>query len=269
MSLVTKQELFDYIDELESSQEPLVLNIRSWVEKWIKNYCKRDFELTDYNEWYNGTGSKYLFLKQYPLVTLDRVSVAKVDVITVENDEALNQASISVTETGLRLVKDSLADTSITFSDSTNLSAIVTAINAKGDGWSASLVNSDYGTIPSSELCPVYGRSVQTKCYLQVPDEGISDFHLYPDEGYIVYPSKFPSGIKNVRVDYRAGYESIPEDLKLAVLVSIKHVFQRKIEETFGVQSFRTGELSATLISDLVPKEAKEVFNYYRKRMIL
>lgn len=247
----------------------IVSKIHNAIEAWLKRECRRDFESATYKEVYDGNGIDTLFLKQRPITAITRVAIGRRDVIGIKNTNSYSTASVSVNTTGLILTKDDVSNSDITFASYTTMSAIVTAINALGSGWEAELSNSDYGNFASTNLRPVYGLNCidDSSSYLYMPDLALNSFEAYIEEGYLYNSGLWTKGVKNIFVDYVAGYssENMPDDIKMAVCILVKHLYQKQVEETFGLTNFSMGGLSATFDSIGIPIEAKRIINSYKE----
>jgi len=250
----------------------IVLELRDAVERYVQRICGRTFESTAYAlEEYDGKGYEIINLRNYPIISLDRVALGKLDIISVKNSgQYEHTASVSVTATGLRLVYDGVADVSVTWAANTTLSAVVAAVNALGSGWTAQMSVTGYDSRRSSDLIKCFGRSCSEGrwVYLQIPQEAEWDVEVYADWGQIRRIGGFPRGSKNVLVDYTAGYSAadMPEDLALAVKVLTKHIWVRRDEENWGTSSYSSGELSGTFEREPLPKEVKDILDRYRRR---
>ncbi len=79
------------IDVTDNSDDDVINAILAPADKWIKEYCQRDFELTSYtSELYDGQGHQNLFLKHYPVIEvtgleIDGEAIDLDDLITYEN----------------------------------------------------------------------------------------------------------------------------------------------------------------------------------------
>ncbi len=128
----------------DASQDGLLTALITAASDAIQKYCRRDFVQTAYDELYSGNGQRQLLLRQYPLVSVQSVRYRPVTVLKVTNTDSTNvQAHVSVTSTGITLVRVKngvkSTDTSVTFAGNVTLSAVATAINALGNGWSANM----------------------------------------------------------------------------------------------------------------------------------
>ena len=275
-----------------SDPTAIVSTIKNSVEAWLQNvYCRRNFESTAYKEYYDGRGSsnyndgfvnnsgigsyygldntnKVIVLDNYPIISLNRLSVGTESVIKVTNTNTGAHASVSCSSTTVTLWKDGTTNT-LSLATYTTMTTLVDAINLLS-GWSAGLMSSTYGSYPSTILSEKMGMSCINNywVYLEMPDEGWSGFEVYPTEGKIYSSSGFPYGHKNVFVDYTAGYEVVPEDLKLAVMILVKYIYQRRNEESFGVSSYSIAGISQTF-SGTVPDQVKNIVDSKYRRYIL
>jgi len=154
------------------------------------------------------------------------------------------------------------------------LTLMADAITALGKGWSGEVVHSDYTSHKSTELLPRYGAYCGAVggtqyAYLEIPEEPLTEFEVYSDEGYIYYSGGFTKGHNNVIVDYTGGYSSsdMPDDLKLAVKVLVKFFYQKRNDSSFGVDSYDLGGVRAKYRGDF-PEEAVRILNLYRRPII-
>lgn len=253
----------------------IVTEIRDGAEAWIKKHCRRTFESTAYTlRRYDGTGGQYLFLREFPLIYVDRVAVNTLNVIKIRNTTAGASAGVSVLTTGLRLVLNGALDaTDVTFATNATLTALVTQINTIGGGWEAAMMNSDYNSYASAQhLLERFGAGAidSNWIYLDIPDEGIDDFDVYEDEGTLYRYSGWSKGHNNVFVSFTAGYSStdMPEDIKIAARILMKYLYDKREEGSFGAGMYKLGDLSTTFEKDVMPKEASDILNNYRRRMV-
>jgi len=276
--LVALTELVDFMGDDSLTTNSIFTALHSEVEGVVKSYCNRAFESASYiMERYDGDGGRYLFLKQYPVTALDRLAIGTQDIIRIKNTNVYTTASVSVTSTGLRLVKDRTATTTVLFSSSTTMSAVVTAVNAIS-GWSAELLSSLYSSWKSNELITMYGRNVidNNYVYLSTPYDAEDNFDLDLATGRIYKASGFAWGISNIFVDYTAGYATIPDDLQHAVKIFIKTVWDKKTSETWNLRRYTIGDITyefgaggrSSQQSISMPIEVLSILSQYRKRLV-
>jgi len=250
-----------------SDPTDIVTTINNGVDSFVKGYCDRDFESTSYKEYQNGRDKQNLFLKQYPIISVSRLSIGRNSGLKVNNSASSTYATVSVTSTGVVLNKDGTT-TTLLFADYATLTLMAAAI-ANETNWSASVVNSSYASYASTELIEAMGlESLGTSwAYLDIPDEPESDFEVYADEGYLYKGGGFARGHRNIRVDYTAGYSSdnMPDDLKLATKILVKFIYQKREEEVFGRKQYGLGSVRATLEAEM-PGEVRLVLDKYSKK---
>lgn len=243
------------------------------VESFANSYCRRAFDSASYTrEKYDGTGTRYLFLKNYPITALARITIGTANAIRIRNTSTYTKASVSVASTGLVLSKDGSTDSTLLFATYTTMTLLVAAINAIGSGWYAELEDSSYASFASSELIEKFGLSCidSNDIDLKIPYEGAEyNFDVIANEGRIIFNRDLPTNSQCIFVDYTAGYSSstIPDDLTLAIKVFVRNLYQKHNEETFGVNNFSLGDSSATL-ERVMPSEVRVILNRYKRRLV-
>ncbi len=255
--------------ELEdvSVEDNNLLSIRDAVEAWVQDtYCSRTFSSTSYKERYDGTGTKRLMLDQWPIISINQLSQGNERVIRVTNTTTFGGASVSVSSTTMTLWLNGTTS-SITLADYATLTLLVAQINTLGSGWTATIESSIYASWPSNTLISKMGMQCINSnfAYLEVPDEGEEDFEVYEKQGVIYLGSGFSVGSNNFYIDYTAGYATIPEDLKLAIKIIVKYVWQRRDEESFGMKKYSIDGMTVDF-EDEIPSQAKMILdNKYRR----
>jgi hypothetical protein len=230
----------------------------------ITRYCKRQFVQQTYDELYNGRGERALVLRNYPLISVESVRYRPVTVLKITNTLAnTTQARVSVTKTGLKLVRVtsgvSTTDTSITFAGNVTLLALGAGVTGLGSGWSSS--GQGYDQWPSGDLYSPNGISgtndqgVQGQGALQCVAGSFAELkmHTYELQGWqpntrqgwllraipytdpeLLHPEDliWPVGVNNFRIQYTAGYATIPEDIQEACAQLVAYHFRLGPRET-------------------------------------
>ncbi len=232
------------------------------VDSFVKGYCDRDFESTSYKEYQNGKDRQNLFLKQYPIISISRLSIGRINGLKVNNSANSTYATVSVTSTGVILNKDGTT-TELLFSAYATLTLMAAAISNETN-WTASVLNTTYASYASTELIKVMGQQClnTSYAYLDIPEEPEDEFEVYDEEGYIFKWGGFPRGHRNLRIDYTAGYSSddMPDKLKMACLILVKFLYQKREEEIFGRKQYSIGSVRATLEAGM-PSEVRLVLD--------
>lgn len=205
----------------------------SAASRAVQRYCRRDFAQAAYDELYNGNGDRRLYLRQYPVISVQSVRYRPVTVLKVINTLANTpQARVSVTSTGLSLVTITSGvgtTTALSFGTYPTLAALGTAINALGSGWSAQ--GQGYDAWPSADLRYPQGGLTAAGQFaeLKMHTYELQGFQIDERRGWLLraipytdpellHPEDlvWPVGINNFRVQYTAGYAAIPDDVQEA-----------------------------------------------------
>jgi hypothetical protein len=253
-------------DDEAGDPTAIIETIRDSVEAWVQRYCRRNFESQSYSEKYSGR--KVLNLKQYPIISISKVSTSVIEVLRICNTAKYSSATVSVSSTGLTLTKDGTANNTVEFATYGTMTKVVDAVNDIGNGWSAVLQSSLYANYKSTELLERYGTNCLDSAwvYLEMPDDGVSDYITWADEGQL----QFSSTPSTVYVNYNAGYSSddMPEDLKLAIKIIVKSIYDKRDQELFGLTSYNIGGVSAGLSIESVPVEALSILSTYSRVLL-
>lgn len=261
-----------------------VARVQGEIEAFAKTYCGRGFELTTYSDviLHNGTAS--LWLKDFPVTAIYRLAVGERGVMTVSNSIKYASAVVNVSTTGIILTLNGTDySTNLSFATSTTLTTMVAAINAAGNGWSAAVL-ADYGSMPSTELLPRFGADAidTTILTLYAPDKGLTIHEVDTATGEVtIEPSSFfrdpaiqsgayisgrypdTGSLSKIYAKYKAGYATMPEDLKLAILTLIAFLYNRVKDMRIGVESCSIEGWSAKFQE--LPGEAMIILNGYKK----
>jgi hypothetical protein len=244
----------------QSANERTIDALIGAVSDAICKWCRRDFFPRSYDELYNGDGERRLLLREYPLISVESVRYRPVTVLKViNNDQATNQqARVTVTKDGLTLVRVASGvrsvDTSVTWVSYPTLSAVASAVTALGHGWVGQIVGDagaqygDYGLWPSSDLFvpQSYGQGSTSQGALTARGQNAElKLHTYELQGYqwdprgwllraipytdpeLLHPEDlvWPVGINNFRVQYTAGYPTVPEAVQEACAEWVAELF--------------------------------------------
>jgi len=295
MRLVTNDELYAFLGEIPTTD--LYANIRDSVEEWVRSFCNRTFGSTSYKERYDGTGSSKLVLRQYPVVSVERLSLWSVPAIRIRCSGSTTHAVVSVTSTGLVLRKDGVSNTTVLFATYTTLAAVVTAVNAIS-GWEANIQDPAFSTYLSTELIERMGLFCKGTnwAYLEVPDDAEADFDVDSERGIIILyrwggglssrfygvnvsgyhgiysgtaldeltGAVFPRGTRNVFVDYTAGYAIVPKDLLLAIKIMCKTIIQKNDQDSFNLASYSVGDVSMSFKQNEFPETVVDILGRYK-----
>ena len=236
-----------HIPTSQDADEPTVSTLITSASQAVRRYCRRDFVQQTYDELYNGMGDRRLILRQYPIVSVQSVRYRPVVVLKIQNTLANTPiARVTVTSTGLTLTRTTsgvaTTDGTPTFASNVTIVALQNAVNALGNGWSA--VGAGYDQWPSADLYVPNGIAgaagplpASVGALTAAGQFAELRMHTYELAGYqtdqrrgwllraipytdpeLLHPEDliWPVGINNFRVQYTAGYATIPEDVQEA-----------------------------------------------------
>ena len=252
----------------DGSQDTLLAALITALSDAVEKFCRRDFTSKGYDELYSGTGDRRLLLREYPIQSVQSVRYRLVTVLKITNtDQATNQqARVSVTSTGLTLIRTAsgvvTVVTSVTFAGNPTIQGMAVAVNALGNGWQAQIVGDpggsggpgDYGLWPSADLYvkPSYVDGTTSQGALSA--RGIFAelrLHTYELSGWqfdprgwllraipytdpeLLHPEDliWPVGLNNFRVQYTAGYTTIPEAVQEATSEWVAEAYYQTLRD--------------------------------------
>jgi hypothetical protein len=259
--LITRARAYQNLQGV-TGVDSLIDTLVTAVSDAVEKYCRRDFNSKSYDELYSGDGDRRLMLRQYPLQSVKSVRYRPVTVLKVINNDTVTnqQARAQVTSTGLTLTRVASGVTTtnnLTFAGNVTLQAMATAIIAVGSGWSAQVVGDtggDYGLWPSADLfvAPSYGDGTQSQGALTARGQFAElKLHTYELAGYqwdprgwllraipytdpeLLHPEDlvWPVGINNFRVQYTAGFSTIPEAVQEACAEWVAHLYFQTLRD--------------------------------------
>jgi hypothetical protein len=286
----------------DNSQDALLGVLIAAYSDAVQKWCRRDFSLRTYDELYNGNGDRRLLLRAYPVSSVLSVRYRPVTVLKIINtDQATNQrAYVQVTATGLILVRVAsgvtvtVSDTTLSYATYPTLNALGAAITALGAGWQGQVVGittGDYGLFPSADLwvTPSYGDAVQSQGGLTCRGAYAElKMHTYELQGYqwdprgwllraipytdpeLLHPEDlvWPVGINNFRVQYTAGYATIPEAVQEATAIWVAEAYNLSLRDPGLASQAIPGQVSQTWIPpdpQNPPARARRLLQSYRR----
>lgn len=319
---------------LSPVQNTAVTQLIPAASRLIRKHCNRYFNRTIFDGLYTvESPSKFILTREYPLNAVLRVSTTPTVVLSVNNtDTTTNQrayvalvqdpagvadvADLPAPTTGVKLVRihsGIAAATTINFkgtgnvldppelqNDHKTVESVVTAINALGAGWVAS-VTDGYALWPTvdpeyANLCyfhPLQGSvpalGLQSNglvmhvddIYVQVradtgdiclaPSNANDPFNSLKFGGYLSTDMDSVSdfgGYQGLRVIYDAGMDTVFEDVQQAVVDTVAYwlnlagLDQTITEETVGAYSYKLSQ--DNLLRYGLPASATSKLSYYR-----
>jgi hypothetical protein len=220
-----------------TDDDTLITELINGVSAEIERVTGIQFKARNRREWYTGNHQKRLTLNYYPVLNLTRLSYGWATAMTVSYSGSAIRAEVGVSPTGVRLnsvaTSGTVATSDLLFTDYPTVSLMATAIGAVS-GWTASVTTN----MPSADLCPFGGSDAKSQpVFLAYPDRGDLRYRVDYDAATVEleqcfpwgnqgrqhygYPTGyestavFPHAFKNILVEYRAGFETIPADVTM------------------------------------------------------
>jgi hypothetical protein len=253
----------------DTSQDSLLSTLITAISRAIEKYCRRDFVQTNYDELYNGNGDRRLLLRQYPLIAVQSVRYRPVTALKITNNLANTpQARVSVTSTGLTLVTVTNGVTNaqtVTFAGNVTLSALATAVNALGNGWSAQ--STGYDSWPSADLRSPQGALTAAGQFaeLKLHTYELAGYQIDENRGWLLraipytdpellHPEDliWPVGINNFRIQYSAGYATVPEGVQEACAEWVSTAYFQTLRDPLVKRQAVPGALTQTFNQEQV-----------------
>lgn len=198
--------------------DALIAAVSAGIERW----CRRNFVSTQYDDVYDGADGPELVLDHFPIASVERVAYDPWPVLLVQNTSASNQrATVQVTSTGVTLTRVASgisSSNSLTFAANVTLTAMAAAINALGNGWTASLAHSDFANRASADLRALQGAfaAKDAAAGLKMHLQELLAYEIDTARGVLIRGRRWGRGMLHWRVIYTAGYASVPEDVQEA-----------------------------------------------------
>ena len=236
--------------QLAISGPAYLASLISAASDGVRRATGRDFALCSYTEYHSGGIfiREPLRLRQFPVVEITRVATSPRGALLVQNiDGITNQrATVETTSTGLRLVRvaSAVATTlDLLYTDHPTITSMASAINAIRSGWSA-MVRNGFDLWPTGDLRVLQGAMSVLKDWrdLEIYTEAIGQLAGLPfmpegsedggaigwrldDETGELY-GRLPRGWLNIRIDYRAGFATIPQAIQEACVQLAADLYQ-------------------------------------------
>ena len=280
--LITTARALYNLDNLAATadEETTLAALVSACSRAVQVFCKREFNSQSFDELYRGVDDDKLLLRQYPIISVERVAYNPAAVLRVTNTSAANQrATAAVTSTGITLVRVAsgtvTTDTSVTFAGNATINAVATAINALGNGWSASAV-ANYGLRASADLRAIQGarNALNFQAEFRIHVDDLSEYEIDASRGMLqrtafylqdVFPverATWYGGLNWWRVIYTAGFATIPEDVQEACAQWVAQLFKQTKRDP-GLASKFTATESYSVLQKM-PDTTRQLLLPYR-----
>lgn len=210
-----------------------------------------------------------LLLRHFPIISVERVAFAPSTVLSITNTSASNQrATVKVTAAGLSMTRVasgvSSTDTSVTWAGNATLSAVATAVNALGNGWSASVADASFASRASADLRAIQGalnaKDVNAELKMHVSE--LAEFTINAEQGSL-QGSSWAGGCGYWRVIYTAGYATVPADVQEACAQWVAALFWQTKRDPGLAQESIPGAVSRSPVGTM-PATVRALLLPYR-----
>ena len=202
--------------------------------------CHRDFTLGRYSEYHSGLPEqRILRLRQFPVIAISRLATAAPALLVTNAGVTAQRATVATTAGGLVLASICSGTPAIAvllYATYPTLVALATAISRLGGGWSASTLSGAFGPFaawPAADLKPIQGAltAMAGGATLEIyedfqggawPGNSIDSTWANISAGWQLDDQTgelfgfWPRGRLNIRVDYTAGFASVPDAVQQA-----------------------------------------------------
>lgn len=244
---------------LNSSNPAYLSSLITAASDSIRRVCNRDFSQATYTEYYSGGIyiREPLRLRQFPVLEITRVATNPRPALQVQNvDSGTNQrATVETTTTALRLFRIASATpvtNDLAYATYPTISSMAAAVNALGAGWSAQTID-QFANWPVADLKPLQGAvtALFGGRQLELYTEDLQPFVTWPpgdpwgeEAGYQSFSGwrlddetgelygRFPRGQLNVRIDYSAGFATIPQAIQEACVQLVADLYNAGLVNT-------------------------------------
>jgi len=214
------------------------------VTSRIENIVGTGVAAANYYEWYAGDQESTVILQHRPVIYVERVAYGQTNGIEIQYTGSAIRAMVQVYEDGVRTISTAAdgtqTTTNSTFATSPTNSAMATTLNSLSD-WTATAQGDD---ARSYDLHPTGGRDAKTSAImLTYPDQDANDyrvdrgagllrFHTWPLAAYDELSTLgAPTGWENILIEYRAGYETVPNDIMGVAAEAVALLFTRQTKD--------------------------------------
>jgi hypothetical protein len=212
----------------------------------IERYIGMTVAATDHADWVDGNGSQYLTLDNAPLIYVRRVCKGSQVALEISNTSGdFEFATVAVTDDTMTLtvVGGANAGTeTLTLSDYDTMALLRTAILALSKGWAVEIEEEEQ---PKSIRPLAYGPVTSSTDSMAIEAAYDNDSATIEDKEEGTLAGSFAAGHMNIYVDYRAGYETMPEAL-VDIANKVTASMLQRAKRDMALSSEKLGDYSWT-----------------------
>jgi len=259
-ALTSLAEVKRYLRLTSATYDTVLTEMINAVTNRIEREAGRQFKARDYREWVNGDHQVRVVLRQHPVISVDRVAHGQINVLSATYSGTGIRAHAQATETAIVLKSISTTGvtttSTLTYATYPTTSQMADAISAVA-GWTGANILDCL----TADLYPLGGQDAKGRTvFFTAPDVDTEDYWVdrangiiswtgHPDTYHYPFDSRVlmpPRGFQNLLIQYRAGYETIPDDLNMLCRELVAQCWQTS-KTNGAIQSESLGDYSYTL----------------------
>lgn len=269
-----------YLEITDTAKDDLLQQLINQQSARVLKIIGRSLCAADYTEFYRSQGAERITLRQYPVIYVSRVAYGRSEAIRVGYTGAGIRAMVGVTDSGVRLSSTTSAgvttNTTLEYAAYPTLSMMATAIDGQA-GWDAeAMVDGLSNNLYRAAGMPLASNGADVSLTWPETDMGVT---LVDQEhgviavmrGHDIWSdddcereSRFARR-GHVLVEYRAGYETIPQDVRQVVIELVSGALGRTGDKSASspqkqrLSSESIGDYSYTLVDSEAEAQAERV----------
>lgn len=287
-ALTSLANLKEYLGITSSSDDTILEKCIDRATARIETYCGRKIKARDHAEWRDGAPVQSMRLYQWPVISVSNVWTGSCSALVVGSSDATDtRASISVRQEGgtpsVLLSRTTSAGittaSTLAFSTYPTTSDLATAIAATAgftctlgkDMRSVQLRPRAGGDVVSNpQSVTLYAADIASE-YTYDSDTSILSVDRSGFEYWAPSAGHFPEGTKAILIEYRAGFETVPDDMEQCCLEVAAMIFRDRkrdkslISERLGDYSYSRSSQSGEVMGSSVLAIMEEYLLEYRE----
>ena len=254
--LITLDRARQAIPAAEPDADHILTPLIEAASAAIHRYCNRSFASAAYEEYYDGDGGDVLMLEHFPVTEVTRVSATPETALHVTNTDTTtnSRATVRVTDTALvltRVASGSSTSSTLLFATYPTIVSLAAAVDSLAAGWGATVM-SGWGPWASADLIACGGRPcLDQEAGCELMSEEVACRLVDGESGRVRLASFTGTGGRNLRVEYTAGFATVPDDVQLACATIVANAYHA-LERDGGLRSERLGDYSFAAQDDAI-----------------
>jgi len=226
----------------------------------IENYCGRIFHKTTYSQVLTSGLYGKVLLPQFPVVAIHSVASSQAAAVAVKHTGSTSAAVYLGSDSALfrSVTLGVKSSNSLAYASYPTIGSLATAVGLLS-GWTATVAD-NYSSFPTLDLVAEFFGSATAEIDLPIWIEDDASYSVNSAAGILMGLGRHGQ----YRIEWEAGYTTIPDDLKNVCFDICKNMFSEGASE---LQSVSLGNYSYTLALntlDRMPITARQILDSYR-----